>query len=67
MLLIQRQLPLHRLDVGNYLLYSAANNITAEGLRLLPNYNMSQIKHLNLGINILIKDLTILVAVVSNY
>ncbi len=43
-LLLERQLPLNKLDVSNYLLYSGSNNITAEGLRLIPNCNWIQLK-----------------------
>ena len=43
-LLMQRQLPLSQLDVCNYSLYSGDNNITADGLKLMPNCNFSQLK-----------------------
>jgi hypothetical protein len=36
-LVMERQLTLNRLDFCIYLLYPASNNITAEGLRLMPN------------------------------
>jgi hypothetical protein len=53
-LLMQRQLPLNQLNVGNYLLYSDYNNITADGLRLMPDCKFSQLKYLVLGNNIFI-------------
>jgi hypothetical protein len=53
-LLVERQLPLNVLDVSNYLLYSDENNITADGLRLMPNGNLSQLKYLVLRNNIFI-------------
>ena len=43
-LLMQRQLPLSKLYVRNYSLYSDNNNITADGLRLMPNCNWIQLK-----------------------
>ncbi len=51
---MQRQLPLSKLYVGNYSLYSGNNNITVDGLRLMPNCNWIQLKYLDLGNNILI-------------
>ncbi len=51
---MQRQLPLNKLDVSNHSLYSGINNITAEGLRLMPNRNLSHLKWLKLGNNIFI-------------
>ena len=53
-LLMQRQLPLSQLDVCNYSLYSGDNNITADGLRLMPNCNWIQMKYLHLRNNIFI-------------
>ena len=53
-LLLEKQLPLNKLYVGNFLLYSDGNNITAEGLRLMPNSNWIQLKWLELGNNIFI-------------
>jgi hypothetical protein len=53
-LLLERQLPLNNLDVSNHSLYSGSNNITAEGLRLMPNGNWIQLKLLYLGNNIFI-------------
>ena len=53
-LLMQRQLPLSELYVRNYSLYSANNNITADGLRLMPNCNFSHLKSLDLSNNIFI-------------
>ncbi len=53
-LLMQRQFPLSHLYVSNYLLYSDNNNITVDGLRLMPNCNWIQIKYLYLGNNIFI-------------
>ncbi len=53
-LLLEKQLPLNCFDVSNHLLYSGSNNITAEGLRLMPNSNWIQLKLLYLGNNIFI-------------
>ena len=53
-LLMQRQLPLNVLYVGNYSLYSDRNNITADGLRLMPNCNFIHLMSLYLSNNIFI-------------
>ncbi len=50
-LLIEKQLPLNILFVSNYLLYAENNNIASEGLRLVPNCNLSQLKSLDLSNN----------------
>ncbi len=54
LLLMQKQLLLSQLDVGKYLFDSANNNITQEGLRLMPNCNFSRLKLLSLRNNIFI-------------
>ncbi len=51
---LEKQLPYSKLDVGNYLLYSDDNNITVDGLRLMPNCNFSHLKWLVLRNNIFI-------------
>ena len=53
-LLLERQIPLSKLDVRNYFLYSDGKNITADGLRLMPKCNWVQLKYLNLSNNIFI-------------
>ncbi len=49
---MQRSLPLNILHVRNYLFYSGKNNITAEGLRLMPNCNFARLTSLELSKNI---------------
>jgi hypothetical protein len=53
-LLMQKQLFLIQLNVCNYSLYSDNNNITADGLRMMPNFNCIQLKYLHLSNNIFI-------------
>ncbi len=53
-LLMQSQLHLNKLSVSHYLLYPDQINLTADGLRLMPNCNISQLKYLDLGNNIFI-------------
>jgi hypothetical protein len=64
--LMQRQIHLNVLSIRDYLLYSDNNNITAEGLKLMPSCNWIQLKWLNLGYNIFIQVVTILAAAVLN-
>jgi hypothetical protein len=52
--LLERQLPLNGLSVCKYLLYVDTNQITVEGLQLMPNSHFSQLNYLNLGHNIFI-------------
>jgi hypothetical protein len=59
---MQKQLPLTDFRLSNYLLYSEQNNITADGLRLMPDCKLNQLKNLRLGNNIFIKSKTILAA-----
>ncbi len=53
-LVLEKQLPLDKLYVGNYLLHTDNNNITVDGLRLMPNCKFSHLKWLVLRNNIFI-------------
>ncbi len=66
MLLLDKQLPLTWLSVSKYLVNSDKNNITAEGLILMPTSNFAQLNCLVLSNDIFIKVITKLAAVVFN-
>jgi hypothetical protein len=66
MLLLDKQLPLTWLSVSKYLVNLDKNNITAEGLRLMPTSNLAQLNCLVLSNDIFIKVITKLAAVVFN-
>ncbi len=43
-LLIERQLPINRLAICNYVLDTGNNNITVKGLKSMLNFNCSELK-----------------------
>ncbi len=49
---MEKKLTLNILYVSNYSLYSDNNDITVDGLRLMPNCNWIQLKFLGLRNNI---------------